>query len=54
MVHAPFPGVYPRLSAVPSVLHRGLWRQIQKSVFCFGSRQCFYLPVLFGISTPLS
>ena len=35
MVHAPFPGVYPRLSAVPSVLHRGLWCQIQKSVFLF-------------------
>lgn len=36
MAHAPFPGVYPRLSAVPSVLHRGLWCQHRKLFFVSG------------------
>lgn len=36
MAHAPFPGVYPRLSVVPSVLHRGLWCQHRKLLFVSG------------------
>lgn len=36
MAHAPFPGVYPRLSVVPSVLHRGLWCQHRKLFFVSG------------------
>lgn len=36
MAHAPFPGVYPRLSMVPSVLHRGLWCQHRKLFFVSG------------------
>lgn len=36
MAHAPFPGVYPRLSVVPSALHRGLWCQHRKLFFVSG------------------